>query len=211
MQQGGCNREITVQKEVICTSCNGSREKAGSTSSTCYSCQGEGVKEDSLFHKKTRCNTCKGQGKLVNNACPDCKGKGLQLKPEKIRISIDRFIQDGQTINLDQRGHQTLYPEKGLNGSLFVIVRVREEIDRWRSGNDVHTRHYMSLSDALEGCLIQVPTVHGAKEVKIQRQVKHPIINIPDKGITSEYESQKGDHIVTVYTQIPRDIDGEMR
>ena len=77
MQEGGCTREILVQREVLCSSCNGSRERSGSESMTCYSCAGEGIKEDALFHNKNRCNTCKGHGKLIKNECPTCKGQGI--------------------------------------------------------------------------------------------------------------------------------------
>ena len=64
-QEGGSTHEIDVKREVICTACNGTRERAGSQSFACYSCKGEGIKEDALFHKKTKCNTCKGHGKHV--------------------------------------------------------------------------------------------------------------------------------------------------
>ena len=65
MQEGGVTKEIKILREDICTSCNGSREQPGSQSSICYSCGGSGIKEDVLFHKQTRCNTCKGHGKLI--------------------------------------------------------------------------------------------------------------------------------------------------
>jgi DnaJ-class molecular chaperone len=58
MQPGGVTKEITVDREVICSSCDGSREEKGSQSSKCYSCGGTGMKEDALFHKQTKCNTC---------------------------------------------------------------------------------------------------------------------------------------------------------
>ena len=74
IQDGGCDQEITVSREVLCTSCNGTRERTGSASMPCYSCKGEGVKKDALFGKETRCNTCKGHGKLVKSECVECKG-----------------------------------------------------------------------------------------------------------------------------------------
>ena len=91
MQEGGIRKEIEVDREVICTTCNGTRERPGSTSLPCYSCKGTGLKEDALFGKKTRCNTCKGHGKLVQLECQSCHGKGLTLQRETILVSIDRF------------------------------------------------------------------------------------------------------------------------
>jgi len=60
-----------------------------------------------------------------------------------------------------------LYTEKGKNGTLFAIVRIVDEVDRWREGKNVHTKHYVSLSDAVKGCIFTVPTVHGSQLVKV--------------------------------------------
>ena len=49
MQEGGVQKEITVDREVICSTCNGTRERPGSQSLPCYSCKGTGVKEDTMF------------------------------------------------------------------------------------------------------------------------------------------------------------------
>jgi len=65
MQDGGVTKDVTLRREVLCDSCNGTRERKGSESLPCYSCKGECVKEDALFHKKARCNTCKGHGKII--------------------------------------------------------------------------------------------------------------------------------------------------
>ena len=80
MQEGGVIKTVSVDLDVICPSCNGTRERAGSTSLPCYSCKGTGVKKDALFNKETKCNTCKGHGKLVQNKCHECAGEGLVTK-----------------------------------------------------------------------------------------------------------------------------------
>lgn len=169
MQEGGVTKEIIIQRDNICSSCNGTREAEGSQSITCYSCGGEGIKEDALFHKKVKCNTCKGHGKLVQNPCRTCDGTGLQTKEEKVTVVIDRFTQDGETIELPLQGHRTLYPDKGKNGSLKILVKVEKEKQRWRSGIDVHSKHYVPLSDALQGCKLNIDTVHGIEEVSINK------------------------------------------
>lgn len=72
MQEGGVSKDVTVERQEACPACKGSRERAGSESLACYSCKGEGVKEDALFHKQVKCNTCKGYGKLIKNECGSC-------------------------------------------------------------------------------------------------------------------------------------------
>lgn len=63
--EGGIKKDIKVNREVICGSCQGSRESVGSKSNGCYSCGATGIKEDSLFKKKVKCSTCNGNGKLI--------------------------------------------------------------------------------------------------------------------------------------------------
>ena len=65
-------KTIKFMKNVICTSCNGSRNVDGEKGSLCYSCNGTGIRKDPLFHKESKCNTCKGFGYLVKDACKTC-------------------------------------------------------------------------------------------------------------------------------------------
>ena len=97
-----------MSRSVICSSCNGSREAVGSKSNVCYSCKGTGIKEDSLFKKKVKCNTCQGHGKLIQSPCHSCKGTGLVKKKEKVKIKVDRFTRDQEVIKLALLGHRTL-------------------------------------------------------------------------------------------------------
>jgi molecular chaperone DnaJ len=68
----GAEKKIIYKKETKCRSCKGAKEEAGSKSSQCYSCKGEGIKKDPLFQKETKCNTCHGHGYLVVNPCKTC-------------------------------------------------------------------------------------------------------------------------------------------
>ena len=95
IREGGTSKEVIVSREVLCSICNGTRERSDSKSMNCYSCKGEGIKEDALFHRQTKCNTCKGHGKLIKSECTSCKGQGLSLKDESIVVQVDRFTMDG--------------------------------------------------------------------------------------------------------------------
>lgn len=65
LQLDPLRKSVAVVREMICSVCKGSKEQPGTSSSECYSCKGLGVKKDPLFHKESKCNTCKGHGKLV--------------------------------------------------------------------------------------------------------------------------------------------------
>ena len=60
-------------------------------------------------------------------------------------------------------GHASLYPTKGKDGSLKVKVNVGREPDRWRENDRIFTENLVTLSEALEGCKVNVQTVHGSE------------------------------------------------
>lgn len=44
------------------------------------------------------CNECGGKGKIVTSKCPVCKGKKVVRESEIIDVSIQRGMDDGDTI-----------------------------------------------------------------------------------------------------------------
>lgn len=89
MQVGGITKDVRITKQVLCSSCKGTRERAGSKSLSCYSCKGKGMKVDGLFqNRQTRCNTCKGHAKLIQSECQACKGAGLEQKLHTVQVKF---------------------------------------------------------------------------------------------------------------------------
>ena len=94
----GTDKKVVYMKDVKCGSCNGTRENPGSKSSQCYSCKGEGVKKDPLFHKESKCNTCSGHGYLIVNPCKTCSGTGLIEKSVEKFVKVPRFTEHDTTV-----------------------------------------------------------------------------------------------------------------
>ena len=162
VQKGGVLKRVQVERDSLCASCQGTRESTDSESLTCYSCKGSGVKLDAIFQKETRCNTCMGHGKLVQKACARCDGQGLTQQECKVEVPVERFSTDGQKIEFEQKGHETIFQRQGgKNGDLIVTLHIVDEADRWRSGEDVHSKHYIQMGEAIRGCSVNVATVHG--------------------------------------------------
>ena len=109
----------------------------------------------------------------------------------------------------------TLFPEKGKHGSIEAFINIVDEVDRWRSGDDVHSRHYVTLNDAINGCKVSIPTVYGDKEIELKPRKEIGSQRLQGQGIgkfvAEDVQSNRGDHICSVITQIPRDVDDNMR
>ena len=63
-----------------------------------------------------------------------------------MQIHVPRFAEDGTEIVEEFMGNETLFPAKGVNGSLKVKVKVENEAHRWRCGSNVHSKHYLNLA-----------------------------------------------------------------
>jgi len=124
VQQDLVKKAVNFSRDILCGSCDGTREQPGSKSNICYSCQGKGVKKDPLFQKESRCNTCKGHGSLIQSACTTCAGTGLKSESTSHEFDIPRYVKDQEVLSFKDEGHMTLNKEKGVNGSLEVLVNV---------------------------------------------------------------------------------------
>ena len=92
---------IETERLTRCKECKGTRAQPGSISGDCYSCHGAGVKMNPLFPDKlSKCNTCKGIGKIINEKCLNCGGEGLTLTLHTVEMKIPRFVRDKQEIEL---------------------------------------------------------------------------------------------------------------
>ena len=161
----GADKKIIFMKEVKCKSCKGTRENSGSKSSQCYSCKGEGIKKDPLFHKESKCNTCTGHGYLVVNPCKTCAGTGLTQERVEKAIKVSRFTDHDTTVQLEHEGNQSNYVGKGEDGHLVIRFNVETDTTIRREGDNIISKHYVTLCEALLGCQLTVNTVHGPELV----------------------------------------------
>ena len=82
-------------------------------------------------------------------------------------VDIPRFVLDGSVIEVDDMGDQTIYTA-GTNGKLLVTVSVEPDTTKWRVGQDIYTRHYLTLSDAYFKSNLAVQTLSGARDITLR-------------------------------------------
>jgi molecular chaperone DnaJ len=86
----GLETTIRIPRSETCSKCNGSGAKPGTSPKTCPQCKGTGQLQASrrtafgMFTQVTPCNRCKGQGKIIEERCSECNGRGLVQKTREI-------------------------------------------------------------------------------------------------------------------------------
>ena len=210
----GVEKKIKVNKYVTCDTCHGSGAKAGSDTTTCTQCHGSGyitqVQRTILGNMQTQavCPSCSGEGKIIKDKCPSCHGDGIVKKEEVITINIPAGVADGMQISFSGLGNAGV--RNGVNGDLIVSVEELPHEDFERDGNNVCHQTYITVSDAILGTTIEVPTLGGKAKFKIEQgMTSGKVYRLRGKGLPDVNGSGRGDILVRVDVWIPKSYSKE--
>ncbi|MGH9024357.1 MAG: DnaJ domain-containing protein, partial [Acidimicrobiia bacterium] len=98
----GATTAVRLTSEVTCSTCAGSGAAPGSTPVVCSQCQGSGnlAVEQGPFSFSRLCPRCGGAGRVVENPCPSCAGRGMEVRPREVKVRIPAGVADGQRIRI---------------------------------------------------------------------------------------------------------------
>lgn len=213
----GTKKEITISREEICKTCNGTKAKPGTKSTTCKTCNGRGTVTQTVstilgqMQTTKTCPTCGGEGTVIEEKCEECRGKGKVRKTVKLEVSIPAGIADGQTIVL--RGEGEPGTKGGPRGDLYIVASVRRHSIFKRQGDHVLCDIPITFTQATLGAELEIPMVDGTKEKftipdGTQTGTKFTIKN---KGFPAVHGKWRGDYIFTVAVQVPKRLTSEQR
>ncbi len=213
----GVEKEISINRNEKCTSCNGSGAKKGTTAEKCSMCNGTGkIKQIATtpfgqMATQKICSQCGGTGKVIKEPCPDCKGKGIVKKSIKLKVKIPEGIDEGQTIVLKNEGE--VGHNGGPNGDLYIVIHIKRHSIYSRKAEHVLCDIPITFTGAALGTELEIPMVDGSKEkYKIpegtQTGTKFAIKN---KGFKSVNGNWRGDFVFTVIVQTPKKLTREQR
>jgi molecular chaperone DnaJ len=169
----GAQVPLQVPTSQPCPTCHGSGAKPGTSPKVCPVCNGRGVEAQSqgIFSISQPCSNCHGTGTIIEDPCPTCHGSGAQRSVRRLRVNIPGGVRDGSRIRLAGKG------EAGGQGSepgdLYVITRVADSpVFKW-AGDNLEVEVPLTIPEAIQGAVIEVPTLHGIKRLRVPRGTKH--------------------------------------
>ncbi|MGL4847705.1 MAG: molecular chaperone DnaJ [Clostridium sp.] len=208
----GVEKEISVTRTENCSTCNGSGAKAGTAPKTCPNCGGAGQvrvqRQTPLgsFVTNSECDRCHGTGKIVEEPCTDCKGKGRVRKNRKIKVNIPAGVDTGNVMPLRGQGEQGV--NGGPTGDLYVKIMVTPSKVFTRKGSDVHLETHISMAKAALGTEITVETIDGNVKYTIPEGTQSgTVFRLKGKGIPKVQGSGRGDQYVKVIVDIPKNLN----
>lgn len=208
----GCEKTISLTKNVKCETCTGSGAKAGSSPSTCDYCNGHGEvrRQQGFFTVSSTCPKCNGSGQMIKDPCQTCNGAGKKKKKVDLQVKIPAGIDQGQRLKLSNEGDAGVLG--GPNGDLYVVINIKKHEIFERDEFDVHCTVPISFSQAALGAEMEVPTLSGKVALKIPAGTQAGVkMRLKGKGIQRLGGYGQGDQIVTVHVETPTKLTSEQK
>ena len=127
-----------------------------------------------------------------------------------VDVNIPPGCEDGQALRLKNQGKPGA--AGAPPGDAYVRIKVEPHPHFTRDGKDIHLDLPISLSEAVEGATVNVPTVHGNVTMKIPPGSNSGrTLRLRGRGIQPKGESQSGDQYVHLKVMLPDEPDEELK
>ncbi|XP_022959723.1 chaperone protein dnaJ GFA2, mitochondrial-like [Cucurbita moschata] len=208
----GCRKNVAFNAAVPCDTCGGSGVPPGTRPETCRRCKGSGMTymQTGPFRMQATCSQCGGSGKIVSNFCKSCNGERVVRRLKSVKVDVMAGIDDNETMKVFRSGGTD--PDGNQPGDLYVTIKVREDPVFKREGSDIHVDAVLSITQAILGGTIQVPTLTGDVVLKVRpgTQPGQKVV-LKKKGIKTRNSYSFGDQYVHFNVSIPTSLTPRQR
>lgn len=203
----GRTMQVDLQREVTCSSCNGSGAQPGSSRSTCGTCKGAGTVAAGrgFMQFSQTCPTCHGEGTVNPNPCRTCGGSGVTPRSERLNVKIPAGVDNGSKVRVAGMGGAGA--QGGPAGDVYIVTRVRPHPYFERKGDNLHSEAKVTVTEAALGEKIEIATVDGMVSLTLPPGVQTgQQLKLKGKGVPHLGGAGKGDQYVTVQVVTPSGV-----
>lgn len=216
--QGG-EETVRFRRPVTCAACHGRGTEGGVAPKTCAVCKGTGriahsrreEKDHVLIQQISTCPSCGGRGTTIEHPCHACHGSGEVEQEETLTVKIPRGIEEGMALRISGKGMPSS-EAGGIAGDLFVVVRSRPDARFERAGADLLRQENISLTDAVLGTVLDVPTLDGSASVTIPPGTQPgSLLRLKEKGLPEFGKGRHGELYLRIAVHVPEQLSREER
>ncbi|HXG51870.1 MAG TPA: molecular chaperone DnaJ [candidate division Zixibacteria bacterium] len=200
----GTEKKIRIPRHGTCETCRGSGARPGTAPQTCPMCRGRGQVsfQQGFFSVSRTCSQCHGQGTVLTDPCPECRGAGRVRRMHTLSVKIPPGVDTGSRLKL--RGEGEAAPGGGVPGDLYVVIQVEPHPIFVRDQLDIICEVPISFVQAALGAEIDVPTLDGKVKMKIPPGTQSgKVFRLKGKGVRDVQGYQQGDQLVRVIVETP--------
>lgn len=212
----GVTKKLKINKTVACDKCGGTGAKDSSSYDTCSTCNGSGyvvTVQNSFFGRmqtQSVCPTCGGTGRVIKHKCDKCGGEGVERGSEVVEVKIPAGVGDGMALTV--RGKGNAARNGGVSGDLLVVISEEYNPQLVRDGNDLIHNLNITVTTAILGGEVEVPTIDGKARIKIAPGTHAgKVLRLRGKGLPDVNGYGRGDIMVVVDITIPDSLTKEER
>jgi molecular chaperone DnaJ len=156
----------------------------------------------------TACGTCGGEGSIVDEPCPECRGERRTEIGETVLVKIPAGISHENYIPIRGKGNDGL--RGGRAGDLLVYIEEIEHPVFERRGDDIYCNVPISYSVAALGGEIEVPTLDGDHKLKIPSGTQsNKVFKLRGKGLPHLGRRGRGSELVRTIVWVPTKVGKE--
>jgi molecular chaperone DnaJ len=204
----GVEKKIKVKAYKSCEMCGGTGARSTSSRVTCPACNGTGeIRQVSRsifgqFVNISTCDLCNGDGKIIKDVCPECRGEGRVHGEKTIKVNIPPGVTEGNYIPMRSQGHGGR--RGGPAGDIIILIEEEQHPVFVREGDDVILDLLISFPEAALGAEIEIPTLIGRAKLHIEPGTQSgKILRMREKGIAHLNGYGHGDQLVRVNVWTP--------
>lgn len=210
----GVTKEIKIIRNETCSACKGTGAKDGVKMHTCPTCGGTGKVrsvQDTPFGRMANervCSTCRGMGKVIDETCPECNGKGIKRRNVTLRVTIPAGVETGQVMTVPGEGEKVI---NGRNGDLYLNITVMSHKIFTRRGMDLYLDFPIMFTQAILGEKITLPQLKGGTYTYVLPEgiVGGTTVRMRGQGITTKRGT--GDMYVTFIVDMPKKLSRDQK
>ena len=158
-----------------------------------------------ILHMET-CDKCKGRKFINGTICSECSGKGEKSKYKKLTVKIPAQVKHNSKIRVEGEGNKGF--NGGKRGNLYLIVKIENAQDIEYDGLNILRTISIAPYEAVLGGFVNFEMNGEMLRMKIMpMSYSGQKYRIADQGL--DRDGKKGDLIVTVKIDIPKNISKE--
>jgi len=169
--------------------------------------------QQSLFGRFTHtitCNQCQGEGRIITDPCPQCRGTGKEKHKRNIPVRIPAGVNNGSQIRLSGEGEAGT--RGGSPGNLYIALSVEEHELFTRYNDDILYELPINLAQAALGTEVEVPTLDGKAKLKIPAGSQTgQVFRLKGQGVAHLRRGGRGDQLVTLFVVTPDSLTEKQR
>ncbi len=204
----GVEKKVKVNRFVGCNTCGSSGVAAGSSKTTCPQCKGHGQVRTlsrtflGTVQQVSTCNSCRGTGEIIADACKTCRGEGRVKGSSEVSINIPAGVASGNYMTIDGMGNAA--PNGGESGDLIAVFEEIEHEHFERHGDHIICDLPISFTVAALGGSVNVPILGGTANLKIPAGSQPgKTLKMRGKGIPHLHRNGHGDQLVRLVVWVP--------